>query len=237
MGQITGRAGDDADRAASAGLAPAHPAAGPGGEYRADRHPERVRQGAAGDQAARPHHPCAVPGTRPQHPAGRDGGPHRDRGRQHLPARPGTGSGPRPGQWHGRAPGRPPRPARPARPGRGSARRLPAGAAPGIRRRGPGPGARAQASRWHAHPPDARARGARHRERQRQRQRADHAAGPGDGIPGAAPAARTRRVPPGGPGPGRLTRHRPVRPAGQPPAPLRRRRCRCPARPGRPRPG
>ena len=48
---------------------------GPGREYRPDRHPERVRQGAARDPAARPGHPGPVPGTRPRHPARRHRGP------------------------------------------------------------------------------------------------------------------------------------------------------------------
>ena len=73
----------------------AHPAARPGREHRADRHPQRVRQGAAGDQAARPDHQRAVQGTRPQHPAGGHGRSHRDRRgqpdrpRRRRPARPG----------------------------------------------------------------------------------------------------------------------------------------------------
>src|SRR4029077_17101668 len=65
MGTIPRRAGRPADPAAPASVAETHPATRPGGEYRPDRDAERVRQGAAGDPAARAGPPGPVPGARP----------------------------------------------------------------------------------------------------------------------------------------------------------------------------
>ena len=70
-------------------MAETDPPAGAGREHGADRHAQRVRQGAAGDPAAGAHHARALPGTGPQHPAGGDGGSHRDHRGDGVPARPG----------------------------------------------------------------------------------------------------------------------------------------------------
>ena len=100
MGPVAGRTRDHADRAAPAGVAQADPPARAGREHGADRHAQRVRQGTAGDPAARADHARAVPGAGPQHPAGGDGRSDRDLRGHRVPGRAGRAAacpGPAPG--------------------------------------------------------------------------------------------------------------------------------------------
>src|SRR6516165_4470821 len=104
MGAVPRRVLRSSDRAPSAGLAAADPAARPGREHRPHRDAERVREGTARDPPPRADHPRAVPGVRPQHSACRDRRPgdghHRQPGQDRIAA---SGSPLAPGHLSGSA--------------------------------------------------------------------------------------------------------------------------------------